>query len=264
MMISLVILRGFVFCGRIIMPVVMQNLLKSHIFRPCILKAVKPSVNLLCPGYYQTRTYSKSKDKKKEKSKKYKVHINEEEIAELISVNALKHRLDTLVEELKQEYVKQLSLRTSVGALEQLPVELEGDEYPLYEVAQLARKSSQLLVISCTIFPQAAGNILKTLQDSGMNLNPQQEGTTIYISLPKVTREHREKLAKNAKAMANKCKDDIREVQNSYVKMVKRKEGVSEDLIYSVQQQIMALATEYVHQAEALTEIKQSELLGDK
>ena len=37
---------------------------------------------------------------------------------------------------------------------------------------------------------------MKTLQGSGMNLNPQQDGLRIYVPIPKVTKEYREKLVK--------------------------------------------------------------------
>jgi ribosome recycling factor len=51
-------------------------------------------------------------------------------------------------------------------------------------------------------------------ENSGLNLNPQQEGTRIYVPIPKVTREHREKLAKGAKQKCNETKDLLRKVQS--------------------------------------------------
>jgi ribosome recycling factor len=33
-------------------------------------------------------------------------------------------------------------------------------------------------------FPQAIPNVLQAIQVSGMNLNPQQDGTTIFIPVP--------------------------------------------------------------------------------
>lgn len=47
----------------------------------------------------------------------------------------------------------------------------------------------------------------------------------------RVTKEHRETLSKNAKALFIKCKDSIKDVQNKFIKSVKNKEktGLSED-----------------------------------
>ena len=71
------------------------------------------------------------------------------------------------------------------GGIDTLPVDLEGDKYPLNEVAQVSRKSPQMLIINSSSFPQATLGIMEAIRASGMNLNPQQEGTTIYVPLPK-------------------------------------------------------------------------------
>lgn len=78
----------------------------------------------------------------------------------------------------------------------------------------------------------------------------------------RVTKEHRENLAKNAKAMFTKCKDRIKGVQVKFVKSVKKKEGVSADVLRNVEQQIVAIADGYVAEAETVTKSKQSELVG--
>ncbi len=64
-------------------------------------------------------------------------------------------------------------------------MEFEGDTYTLQEIAQIGKKGPQLLVVNLSGFPQAVKNVLKAINDSGMGLNPQQDGTTIFISVPK-------------------------------------------------------------------------------
>ncbi|XP_066951599.1 ribosome-recycling factor, mitochondrial isoform X2 [Macrobrachium rosenbergii] len=148
------------------------------------------------------------------------------------------------------------------GGIETLPVELEGDKYPLNEVAQVSRKSPQMLIINAASFPQATVGIIKAIRESGMNLNPQQEGTTIYVPVPKVTKEHRENLAKSAKTLCNRCKDQLRERQNNFIRKVRTKEGqVSEDLVYNVQLKIREIADDHMQEAEKLMAAKQKELL---
>ena len=56
---------------------------------------------------------------------------------------------------------------------------------------------------------------MKALREhSGLNLNPQQDGTRIYVPIPKVTREHREKLSKGAKERCNETKEQLKKIQN--------------------------------------------------
>jgi len=75
---------------------------------------------------------------------------------------------------------------TFTGALETLLVEFEGETYPLQELAQVGRKNPQLAVLNLSSLPDACQPVIKAIQASGMNLNPQQEGTTIYVPLPKL------------------------------------------------------------------------------
>nr|CAI5833882.1 unnamed protein product [Callosobruchus analis] len=149
-----------------------------------------------------------------------------------------------------------------LGSIEQLPINLDGKEHTLQELAQIVRKNPKTIVINMATFPQAIPATMKAIEKSGMNLNVQQDGTTLFIPIPKITKEHRESLAKAAKQIFVKCKDAIRDVQIKHVKQVKKKEGVSEDLVRIVEAQIIALADTYIHQAETLLQTKQNELLG--
>lgn len=69
-------------------------------------------------------------------------------------------------------------------------------------------------------------------------------------------------LAKSAKQHFLKCKDAIRDVQIKFTKQIKKKEGLSEDLVRNVETQLTAIADGYIKQAEQILESKQNELAG--
>ena len=93
---------------------------------------------------------------------------------------------------------------------DEVSVHFEGDNYPLKEIASISKKDPKKVVIDASAFPQASVNIMKALRDSGMNLNPQQDGLTIFVPIPKVTKEFREKLAAGSRKKMNECKEDLR------------------------------------------------------
>lgn len=64
-------------------------------------------------------------------------------------------------------------------------MDFEGEKYPLQELAQVGRKNPQLAILNLASLPDAIKPVLKAIEESGLNLNPQQEGTTIYLPLPK-------------------------------------------------------------------------------
>ena len=80
-----------------------------------------------------------------------------------------------------------------------------------------------------------------------------------------MTREFRENLAKNAKLLFQKFKDHSRDIQNRYIREVKKKEKeFATDLVFSVQQQLHTITEQFVQEAEKVMIAKQNELLGSK
>lgn len=212
------------------------------------------------------RNYAKGKDKggKKDNKNPTKVFINEEQLASVINVDNLKLQMEKCMVNMKDEFAKNLSLRSTTGAIDTLKVSADGKDYELQELGQIIRKNPKTIVINLIGFPQLIPNVLSALSKSGMNLNPQQDGTTVFIPVPKVTKEHREMMAKNAKALFIKCRDGIKDVQNDFIKKVKRKSDISADLNHQVQSQIIAIGATFIAEAEKALQIKQNELLAGK
>lgn len=243
---------------------------------PQILKVSTPPSSLKVNNYlntiftqhYQfqvTRSYAKSKDRKKEsKGKKpAKVEINEEQMRALVNVDTINTQMQKAVDTMRDEFVKNLSLRSTTGAIETLKIAVDGSEHELQELGQIVRKNPKTIVINLVAFPQTIPEVLAAIQKSGMNLNPQQDGTTLFIPVPKVTKEHRDNLAKNAKTLFVKCKDAIRDVQMQHIKKLKRQgDSVGQDESHSVQNQIAAIGDKFIKNAENLLETKQKELSG--
>ncbi|XP_026500026.2 ribosome-recycling factor, mitochondrial [Vanessa tameamea] len=209
-----------------------------------------------------TRNYAKGKDRGKDKKDKSKIEINPTMMSELVSVDKLKGRCQNAIEKMKEDFAKNLSLRSTTGAIDTLPIKYDGKDYELQELAQIVRKNPKTLVINFSSFPQVIPDVLKAIHNSGLNLNPQQDGTTLYVPVPKVTKEHREVLAKSAKGLYIKCRDAVKDIQNDYIKKNKKQTTVSEDLIFSVNKQITALCDEYLIEAKKIYETKHNELLG--
>ncbi|XP_046391366.1 ribosome-recycling factor, mitochondrial [Ischnura elegans] len=243
----------------------------------CLSSQKKPSTSIISPGlplnngdrFVTTgpwkiffRSYAKGKDRKKSEKGKKDVPVNEAALSELINLEGLKNQMQKSVDTMKDEYVKNLSLRSTTGSFETLRVKFEGTEHTLQDLAQIIRKNPKTIVVNMSAFPQAIPSVLEAISKSGMNLNPQQDGTTLYIPVPKVTKEHRENLSKNAKSLFIKCRDSIKDVQNKFMKNLKNKDHVSSDDVFSAQQQILSLSKTYVSQAESIMEAKQKELLG--
>lgn len=212
------------------------------------------------------RHYAKGKQKEKARNKGVKFvtyKLPEEKLNEIINVDNYRKKLQKAIDTLQADYIKHLSLRSTTGSIENVKVKVDSEEHELQDIAQVIRKNPKTIVIDMIAFPQMIPAALQALQKSGLNLNPQQEGTTIFIPIPKVTKEHRANLAKNAKALFIKCRDQIKDAQNEVIRKVKNNTSVSEDDSHAVQGQLTEMANDEVSKAEKILETKQNELLNN-
>jgi len=186
------------------------------------------------------------------------------DFTEIVKGERLWSDLNKTVEQLRSFYIQQLTVR-SVTSLDELEIELEGDIFPLNELANISKKDPKRLIIDSSAFPQATKNIMEAIRDSGMNLNPQQDGFSIFVPIPKVTKEHRENLVNGAKKKMNESKNEVRRVQNKFSKIVGEDEladKVTKDDAKSAQETIKLIAEYFQGQAEQMLASKTKELLG--
>lgn len=177
---------------------------------------------------------------------------------------SLKTQYDKLLVELHELYSKQIQLRTSPLAFEELSVILPPNNkaHQLKELTQIIQKSPQMFMIDMTRHAQYIPNVLEAIHKSGLNINPQQDGTTLYLPIPKVTREHREELAKNAKKLADQIIVKMREAYSKAHRNLKKQEKtLSRDLVADLDANLKRRLDGYVAQAEKIRAEKQKELL---
>ena len=100
-----------------------------------------------------------------------------------------------------------------------------------------------------------------------MNLNPQQEGTRIYVPIPKVTKETRTNLVKSAQHVMNDSIEKLRKTTNAKTKQLNDsfESGslkVSQDSIKDAQDLLRLLESHFVQLAREMTEIKKKDLMS--
>uniref|UniRef100_A0A673NGV3 Ribosome-recycling factor, mitochondrial n=1 Tax=Sinocyclocheilus rhinocerous TaxID=307959 RepID=A0A673NGV3_9TELE len=196
---------------------VLCRFLPSVVRSPLLTSSRVPSLpHTSCPALLPNyvRHYATKKSKAKAKGQTAKVNINAALVEDIISLEEVKEDMAAVLATLKEDFSRNLSIRTSPG--------------------QDLQFTTPLLACS-----GAMAAVTRALQDSSMGLNPEVEGTIIRVPVPRVTREHRENLVKLAKQFSNKAKDSLRKVRTNAVTRVKKsKEGVSEDTIHLIEKQV--------------------------
>ncbi|XP_030291550.1 ribosome-recycling factor, mitochondrial [Sparus aurata] len=210
-----------------------------------------------------TRLYATKKAKAKAKGQSAKVNINSALVEDIISLDEVEADMRAVLDALKDDFTRNLSIRTSPGALDHIVVTTRDGKFPLNQLGQVSMKSPQVIMVNMSSFPEATAAAARALSESSMNLNPEADGTIIKVPVPKVTREYRENLTKVAKQLSNKAKDSLRRVRSNAVTQIKKaKEGHSEDTIRLVEKQIQQLSDKISADIDKQLAAKSKELLG--
>ncbi|XP_016066421.1 PREDICTED: ribosome-recycling factor, mitochondrial [Miniopterus natalensis] len=211
-----------------------------------------------------TRHFATKKAKAKGKGQtQTRVNLNAALVEGIISLEEVEEEMKSVMEALKDNFNKTVNIRTSPGSLDHIPVVTEDGKLALNQIGQISMKSPQLILVNMASFPECTAAAIKAIRESGMNLNPEVEGTLIRVPIPKVTREHREMLAKLAKQNTNKAKDSLRKVRsNAMNKLKKSKDKASEDTIRLIEKQISQMADDTAAELDRHLAVKTKELLG--
>ncbi|XP_077139597.1 ribosome-recycling factor, mitochondrial [Ranitomeya variabilis] len=191
-----------------------------------------------------------------------RVNINMALVEDIINLKEVEQDMKNAIDGLKEDFNKNLSIRTSPGAFDHIIVKTKDGKFPLSHLGQITLKSPRLFVINMASFPESAEAAVNALRQSQMNLNPELDGTLIHVPVPPVTREHRENLTKVAKQLTNKAKDSVRKVRSGAVQDVKKfKSTVSEDTIKLIEKQIQQMADDVSAEIDKQLALKTKELL---
>jgi ribosome recycling factor len=117
----------------------------------------------------------------------------------------------------------------SADLLDEIMLDIEGDQLPLAAVAQVAKKDAQTLI--CTVFdPSLASKVETAVRDAGLGLEPARQGEVIRVAAPKMTQDYRADLTKMAKDTAEKTKAKIRRTRADGIKDIKSvSDGLGKD-----------------------------------
>ncbi|XP_048875807.1 ribosome-recycling factor, mitochondrial [Brienomyrus brachyistius] len=210
-----------------------------------------------------TRHYANKKSKAKGKGQPGKVKINTELVHDILNLEEVKESMAAILLSLKEEYSRNLSLRTSPGALDHIVVTTANGKVPLKQLGQISVKSPQLIIVNMTGSPEVTAVAARALRESSLRLNPEVDGTIIRVPIPMVTREHRENLCKLAKEFSHKAKESLRKVRSGAISTLKKsKDGVSEDTLRLIEQHVQQMTDSFTADIDKQLAAKTKELLG--
>ncbi|XP_004641554.1 ribosome-recycling factor, mitochondrial isoform X3 [Octodon degus] len=135
------------------------------------------------------RSFATKKAKAKGKGQSQtRVNINTALVEDIINLEEVDEEMKSVIEVLKDNFNKTLNIRTSPGSFDHITVVTTDGKLALNQISQITMKSPQLILVNMASFPECTAAAIKAIRESGMNLNPEVEGTLIRVPIPKSAR----------------------------------------------------------------------------
>ena len=103
----------------------------------------------------------------------------------------------------------------------------------------------------------------KSIQNSGLGINPVTEGTLLRLPLPELNEERRKEISKLAAQFAEQARISVRNVRKDGMDKIKKlkSDGMSEDDEKFWYEEVQNLTNDFIKQIDELLKIKQDDIL---
>lgn len=175
-------------------------------------------------------------------------------------------RMEKVVADFQHDMMSIRTGRASINMLEPVQVDAYGSMMPLNHVATLHVPEPAMITIQPFDNSQI-GLIEKAIRNSGLGLNPSNDGRLIRIPIPPLNEERRKELAKKLHGIAEDHRVAMRNVRrdaNDAVKKLLKDKSISEDEDRRAHDAVQKLTDANMAKLDALSKAKEKDILEVK
>lgn len=175
----------------------------------------------------------------------------------------LTEKMEHALEHLKRDLAGLRTGRASVALLDGVRVDYYGTMTPLKQVANISTPEARLITIQ-PWEPSLIKEIEKAIANSGLGVNPSNDGKLIRLPLPPLTEERRKELGKICKKHGEDTKVQIRGFRrdaNDELKKLQKDTKLTEDELRKAEQDTQKLTDTYVQKIDDVIKKKEQEIL---
>jgi ribosome recycling factor len=175
-------------------------------------------------------------------------------------LESVKQDMDAAVKHLDHAFQRIRAGRASTSMVQDVMVEYYGAMTPINQVANVSVPDA--MTISIQPWDRTAINAIeKAIINSNLGFAPSNNGENIILNVPPLTEERRRELAKQAKVEAENTKVTVRNARQDGLKELKKLDGVSEDVVKGVEEEIQTYTDKYVKLCDEHLKTKEAEIM---
>ena len=176
------------------------------------------------------------------------------------------HSIDHMkksIEHLNHELATIRTGRASAALLDGVKVDYFGSMTPLKHVSTISVPDPKTITIQ-PFQPDMLTNIEKAIQTSDLGLTPNNNGTSIHLTIPKLTEERRKEILKLVKKLGEDSKIAIRNIRREAIEKLRHAEkesAISEDDLHRGEKEAQEITDEYITEIDSIIENKEKEIM---
>ena len=173
------------------------------------------------------------------------------------------HRMAGAHEALRRELNSMRTGRASTELVEHIIVEYYGTETPLNQIASVTVAETRVLAIQ-PWDKSAVAAVEKAIQKSDLGITPNNDGSTIRLTLPILTEERRKELVRSMRKRVEDARVAVRNVRRDVQDKIRAQEkakDISQDETHRYLDQLQKATDSSVAAIDKTGEAKEAELL---
>ncbi len=180
-----------------------------------------------------------------------------------MNINDFKKDFGEVITFLKNDIAQLRTGRASTVLVEDISVEAYGSRQPLKAVGTIMVSDAKTI----TVEPWDKGllqAVEKGIRDSGIGINPVNDGRLIRLSLPELTSERRQELVKvlhqkleQARISVRKIREDVR----ALIATEEKNKAISEDDKFRLQEELEKMVKGFNDEIQKIGEGKEKEII---
>ncbi len=153
--------------------------------------------------------------------------------------------------------------RANPHILDQILVDYYGSPTPIQQVANVSVPEPRMIIIQ-PWEPNMVAVIEKAILQSDLGLNPTNDGKAIRLGFPELTEERRKELSKDVRKKGEEAKVAVRNIRRDAIDATKKygkEDGVSEDQVLDLQDEVQKLTDKYIDMVDEAVDEKNKEIM---
>lgn len=169
-------------------------------------------------------------------------------------------KMEKAIDATKREFSKVRAGQASPAILNDVRIDYYGTPTPISQVAKISVPEPRMLLVSPwekTLVDQ----IDKAILAANIGVTPMKDGNCIRVSLPILTTERRQELAKIVRKHAEEGRVAIRNIRRDANDALKKNKDLPEDEVKKQQDEIQKVTDKFIARIDALLAEKEADIL---